>query len=326
MPLIGLKCPPDSPTAGNCNDFEFCIASCPHQCQPTGVLNAIARDHQTNVHKGDMVSATSLKGCQRSLVLERTTDFYEEPHKLYYATRGGLYHGCLENDRTDMTTEVRLYKTVTTGPQAPWVISGQIDFYDIKRKSLEDYKTMADKGLYLIFNKGAKVEHIQQVNVYRWLMWGGHIESPTGPQVFWPVDKMKIHYLLMNRAISTGQVHHEYQSDRKSPNYGKKYGLEIDHGHRTVDGKFRRLAIGLTTRGVPQWRLDIDVPAIPMWPSADVEAMIANEGPPRVLALRDPNVMPGGVMNDYEERWQCDWCPVKDKCDDIEAQLAMDRQ
>jgi hypothetical protein len=98
---------------------------------PVGVLNAIKISETGNEHAGDMISATSLNGCQRKMVLERKLPYFEEPHKLYYAVRGTLIHGFLESGASvpGMISEKRIYKTITTGLHAPWVLSGRIDAY-----------------------------------------------------------------------------------------------------------------------------------------------------------------------------------------------------
>lgn len=317
MPLKGFKCPPNTPTAGNLNDFSWCINKCPHQCMPTAVLHTTAQRETENEHQGDMLSPSALSGCPRNLKLSRTEDYFGEPPKLFWATRGALIHGFLEcRDLADVTTEQRVYKMVAASEAwpTPWLISGRVDFYDHARKKLEDIKTMADKGLWVIFNKGCKPEHAWQLNIYRWLLNGGHLGTPDGPVIIWPVKEMQVHYTLMNRVISTGKIITDIVTQKAEPNFGKPYKYEKS-----------RKVIGNTRRGVPQWEIIIDLPAVPRYSYQLVEQYLQKEGPPRLRGFADSLHIPEGVIGDPEREWQCDYCEVKQSCDKIEKAEAVVR-
>jgi hypothetical protein len=276
---------------------------------PAAVLNQIAVVNTSNPHKGAMVSATSLKpeACIRKLKLTREEDYHEEPRRMYDAVRGSLIHGFLECDLPHIIAEKRLYKRVDD-----WVISGQIDWYDTRKKTLEDYKTMADKGTYILYRVGYKEDHAVQLNIYRWLMHGGHIGSIDGEQVFWDVDRMIIHYIMMNRTVSSGRVVTEIFSEFKPPNYGKTYPLEIG-----------RKNAGPNLNGTPQWHVTFNLPDIPIWPLEETEAYVKRVGPGVVKALLDKDHMPPGVLHDKEQLWQCDWCPVRRRCGEIEDEIRL---
>ncbi len=272
---------------------------------PKAMLFKFAEQHAGNVHKGDMITPSALKGCTRKLVLERTTDYYAEPPKLYYAVRGSLIHGFLEDQTlAGVVTEQRLYKRFKAGGQE-FVISGQIDFYDQQTKTLEDYKTAADKAFFFLFDTGAKEDHVFQTNVYRWLMDGGHLGSLDGPQVFWPVDRIVVHYVLMNQVISTGKVHVEKVSGYKDPNMGKKYRLEKG-----------RKKVGKNHRGTPQWEIEIPIPDVPLMPEGEVFKHIELNGLKALNGFRIQKLgeMPGGVLYDRDDAWQCDYCDVRSTC------------
>lgn len=312
MPLIGFTCPDSRPTAGQHNDFQFCINDCPHQCMPTAVLHTIAQRETENEHVGNMVSPSALSGCARKLVLERTTDFYEKPDKMYYATRGALVHGFLEcRDLPRLSTEKRVYKTIPGCPAwpEPWTLSGRIDCYDHKLRKIEDVKTKADKGLFVIFNEGANEEYTWQLNIYRYLLDGGNLGAIDGPVIQWPVDELQLHFILMNRVVSTGRLHRETLNQKAAPNYGKRYKHEVK-GTR-VEGR--------TARGIPTWTFDVQLPPVEMKSLAEVEQYIQQQGPERLRAFSDASYMPAGIMNDKEASWLCDWCSVKERCDQIEA-------
>lgn len=269
------------------------------------MLGKFAEQHAGNVHRGDMITPSALKGCTRKLVLERTTDYYAEPPKLYYAVRGSLIHGFLEEQTLDgVYTEQRIYKEFEALGQK-FVISGQIDFYDRKQETLEDYKTASDKAFYFLFDSGAKEEHIYQTNVYRWLMDGGHLGSLDGPVVHWPVRKIIVHYCLMNQVISTGRTHVEKVSGYKGPNMGKRYRLEKS-----------RKKVGKNHRGTPQWEIEIPIPDVPLMPEGEVLKHIELNGLRTLQGFRiqKSGEIPEGVLYDRDGAWACDYCDVRTTC------------
>jgi hypothetical protein len=322
VPLTAFVCPETAPTAGQKNTFAHCLHTCPHKCLPKSVLHIIVRTETGNEHVGDMVSPTALSGCARRLKLTRSEDYAVEPERLYSATRGSLYHGFVENqDIPDVTTEQRIYKYVTQGEGAPWLISGRVDFYDRAEKSIEDFKTIADKGTYILFNKGAKPEHIWQLNLYRWLAHGGHLGAPDGPQVFWPVQKLQLHYCLMNRVISTGKVHIEEKNEYRKPGglafnklkagqfaaVDKPYGLEK-----------KRERFPPNARGFAKTKITIDIPPVPIYTFDKVEKYLAERGPRLVRGFRDPDYIPPGVIGNRDAEWECSYCETREACARIE--------
>ena len=313
MPLSQFQCPSNTPTAGAANSLEHCLDGCPHRCMPSGILNTIWMQNVTNVHKGDIVTPTSFPRCPRKLKLERTRDYAALPQQLYWAVRGGLYHGWLEHKRPGILTECRLWKQVTFGPEAPYWISGALDHYDYKDKSIEDYKSSADKGTFYLFNDGAKKDHVQQLNIYKWLAEGG-LQGNTleealdrNDAVHLDVKKLIIHNVYMMMVISTGTTHTEKVTSYKAPNNGKPYRLETT-----------RRQVGQTDRGCPKWEVDIAIPPIPIWTTAQVEAVIVDRAPTLIKMFREPSFMPEGILRDPDNNWECKLCPVKPLCDEIE--------
>jgi hypothetical protein len=309
LPLVGFKCPSNGEQPGRENTFDYCLTACQQRCMPKAVLVKLRDGNVHNVHKGDMITPSALKGCTRKLVLERTSDYFEEPEKLYYAVRGSLIHGFLEDHGlNNVQTEVRLFKELDIDGRKI-VISGQLDYYDEGERAIEDYKTLSDKGTFFLFDTGAKEEHILQTNTYRWLADGGHVGSLDGPQVFWPVDKIKINYLFMNRVVITGTTHVERVTSYKSPNYGKKYRLET-----------RRRQVDKSPRGVPVWEIEIAIPEVPLMPESEIKehifwgAAALHSG----FRAQAEGGIPPGILYESEEAWQCGFCPVKRKCHDYE--------
>lgn len=309
MPLVGFKCPSNGEEPGRDNSYDYCFYQCQKRCMPKAMLFKFAEQHQGNVHKGDMITPSALKGCTRKLVLERTTDYYAEPPKLYYAVRGSLIHGFLENQGLEgVYTEQRLFKKFNALGRE-FVISGQIDYYDSKTQAIEDYKTASDKAFYFLFDTGAKDEHVLQTNVYRWLCDGGRLGSLDGPVVNWPVKDITVHYVLMNQVISTGRTHVERVSGYKDPNMGKKYRLEKS-----------RKVVGKNHRGTPQWEIEIEIPPVPLMSEGDIFKHVELNG---LKALRGFRVkaegeMPEAALYNRDDAWQCGYCDVKTTCFDYE--------
>lgn len=311
MSLIGFKCPPGGEEPGRDNTYDYCLSQCKSRCMPKAMLFKFVEQHRDNVHRGNMITPSALKGCKRKLVLERTTDYYEEPPKLYWAVRGSLIHGFLENVTIPgVSTEKRLYKRFDIDGRV-MEVSGQVDFYDEPEAAIDDYKTATDKAFYFLFDTGAKEEHVLQTNVYRLLCNGGNLGGFDGPQVFWPVDKIRIHYLLMGQVISTGRTHVERVNSYKSPNYGKKYKLETS-----------RRVVGKTHRGTPIWEITLEIPPVPLMAEADVLAHIKNNGIKALdgFTIKEAGGMPEGVLYDGDDSWECGYCAVKQPCHAYEQQ------
>jgi hypothetical protein len=311
LPLAGFRCPANGEDPGRENAYDYCFYKCQQRCMPKAMLFKFAEQHEGNVHKGDMITPSALKGCTRKLVLERTTEYYEEPPKLYYAVRGSLIHGFLENQNLDgVYTEQRIYKEVDLlGKKV--VISGQIDYYDSKDQTIEDYKTASDKAFYFLFDTGAKEEHILQTNVYRWLCDGGHLGSIDGPVVHWPVKRIIIHYALMNQVISTGRTHVERVTSYMEPNKGKKYRLEKS-----------RKKVDKNHRGTPIWEVKLDIPEVKLMSEGDIFKHVELNGLKTLKGFNDQKQgdMPPGVLYHKEDAWQCGYCAVKHDCHGYEQQ------
>lgn len=309
--LVGFKCPRSAPTAGQCNPFDYCVNECPHRCMPPAFLHVIAKTNVHNEHRGDMISPSALKGCSRKLIWERMRGYYYEPTKLYGSVRGSLIHGFIEEPwGEDVYTERRFYYTMTTGAQAPYVLSGRLDGYYVRNsRTLYDLKTMHEGGTFVLYNTGAKPEHIMQTNVYRFLAKYGHLDTPDGPVMGWDTDNIVIDYAFMNRVISTGRKFTELFYDFKEPNYGRPYKLEV-----------KREQIGKTKRGCPIWEVIFDIPAVPIMSDEEVLRHIEETAPEKVRGFREyPTYVPPGVMN-TPDSWLCDWCGVREMCEQYEEE------
>lgn len=96
MPLTHFACPPNKKQHGEAHTPEFCIKECKERCLSPFFIAWLAQSNRRNYHVGRLISVTSLKGCVRKLKLERTTDYADYMENCYYAARGTLIHGLVE--------------------------------------------------------------------------------------------------------------------------------------------------------------------------------------------------------------------------------------
>jgi hypothetical protein len=310
LPLAGFKCPTNGEQPGRNNTFDYCLTACSKRCMPKAIMVKLRDQNVHNVHRGNMITPSALKGCTRKLVLERTEDYWERPENLYYAVRGSLIHGFLEEPGLpEVITEARLFKQVKTA-QGIVNFSGQIDYYEgAPEFAIEDYKTLSDKGTWFLFNEGAKPEHVLQTNVYRWLCNGGRLGGVDGQVVNWPVERITINYLFMNRVVTTGNTHIERVTSYKSPNNGKRYKLEKKRG-----------IVDKSPRGVPIWEIHIEIPPVPLMSEAEIMEHIGlgADNLDNGFRASEAGKFPPGVLYEKDESWQCGYCAVVERCHDYE--------
>jgi hypothetical protein len=257
-----------------------------------------------------MVSPSALGGCPRALILERTTDFYQEPGQLYWAVRGSLIHGFLESSANvpGVIAERRLFKTVTDPETGrTFTLSGRFDYMSLTDKTLEDYKTIQDKSIDFIFNKGAKEDHVKQTNVYRWLMHGGHLDSLAGEQVWWDIHRIQVHYMTLAGVYSTGTTFQLEYGKWQLPK--KTFGCETE-----------RKVIGQDKRGNDRYGITVTLPEVPLMDWADVEAHIFKYGPELAEAFEQDPYDIRAVLHDDDRNWQCRFCGPRPSCELLESQ------
>lgn len=116
MPCVQFACPDYKPSAGEQHELDYCIEQCADRCMSATLLVAIMAAERANHHKGAYLSATSLFGCGRSLVLSRTLDYAEDPRNLYYGYRGSVIHTVAEQ-----ATEAKVFKDGTNLLERGWL-------------------------------------------------------------------------------------------------------------------------------------------------------------------------------------------------------------
>jgi hypothetical protein len=169
MPLVGtICCQTGQPTS-----FEICEENCRQGvCQhPLPMIVNMRKNSEKR--EGIGVSASTLGGCPRQYLLGRDKDYYEDPEDYYARWFGSFAHYAIEMEGPypGVIQEVRFYRHITTNFGRTEVeISGQPDWIDTTTQQswiVADHKMTGRKPTEPM------QEHIQQLNVYRWLIEGG---------------------------------------------------------------------------------------------------------------------------------------------------------
>lgn len=201
----GFTCPPNTPTAGEHNNINHCVVTCPHKCAAPGLLMSIYQAEQKNHHVGNYISASMLTGggCARQVVLERLNDYYLEPKKIFWPFRGTIAHRCVEDgaealrqfgwlsevrmavpfEYSDLPTPVMDEQGQFTGEfdfDTPLtiVVGGTTDSYNFYSRELWDFKSCADTKAHMMimgqkpgtFSPNLDDAWVWQVNIYRLLI------------------------------------------------------------------------------------------------------------------------------------------------------------
>ena len=131
---------------------------------PLEVLTGMHK--QITKERPDAMTVTRLLSNPRHVKLEAANDYFAEPESNYATFRGSIVHQILEDNADgDSITEIRMSRTLDDVE-----ISGQPDSVRLRetngRTLLRDWKTTNELPKY---NSPYK-NHIQQVNMYRWLL------------------------------------------------------------------------------------------------------------------------------------------------------------
>lgn len=189
MPLIGTICCQDKqPTPFNVCQERCMGGECKHSLP---IIMNMARNTDKRQDVG--ISASVLGGCPRQYLLGRDTNYYEDPEDYYARWLGSVGHHAIEMDGPypGIIQETRFYREIDT-PQGLVEISGQPDWIDTRLGIIADHKMVARRP------PAPRQEHIQQLNVYRWLTrgsWsigaGSHSWPTYGPL---HIKKLEIRY------------------------------------------------------------------------------------------------------------------------------------
>lgn len=185
MPLVGILCD-DPKFKGEPYDFETCL-SCsrsggPRSCSsPYQLIYAMGQNQIERKDAG--ISATMLLDCSRRVILQQEEDYREHPSAFWPRLRGTLAHLLVEQYSDGLEpkiAEVRFRRTITIGDDN-FEITGKPDMILPERKLIIDYKSNknVDDSYSPMIKGQAKQEHVEQINIYRWLIAGG-VNMDTG--------------------------------------------------------------------------------------------------------------------------------------------------
>ncbi len=282
MPLIGIDCPKH----GQLSFEEAVSGKC--DCTPRFLLDSIINVVRRDYHKGTIITPTTILGCLRETWLERSCDYYATADQLYYSWRGSLIHNILERPNLPHWISEKRYKKQIPGTDI--IIEGTIDGYDELDCILWDIKTIGDKGMSYIIKDGAKEEHIQQLNIYRWM-------CP------FKIEAMRIIYLSMMQFVLSGNLNVITQRYKNIPNQKKsgfKYYKQLDK-----------------VKGWSNYELYYETPDVPRWTDKEVLDFIT----PKATLLYDcfKNETWPPMCDKETQSWKCKrYCKVKSYCNDYE--------
>lgn len=167
MPAIGFR-----GLDGNNYSFEeaLSMAAVGHEAfeeYPYALLKGM---YEANQNRGDYISATAIIHCLRAAFLKSRRDYYVDPTALYASFRGTLFHGLLEKNGSDSSfveqKRIRKWrdKIEIGGTADSLEIFEFDDLPNGKTHIIRDWKTTNELPKW-----GPWLDHIAQVNIYRWL-------------------------------------------------------------------------------------------------------------------------------------------------------------
>jgi CRISPR/Cas system-associated exonuclease Cas4 (RecB family) len=172
MPQQGFHCIVDFVDVS----FDECIgcAATRGRCQFTASLLRGMAD-QAGQRDDRSISVTALTGCVRQAYLQATRPYHRRPDHQYWAYRGTIGHTMAERGAGEGTiAEQRFERELALPSGRTLTITGQPDEIVPARKLLVEYKT-ADRP-----PRAPSVQHIAQLNCYRWLVAPDHEIATLG--------------------------------------------------------------------------------------------------------------------------------------------------
>ena len=278
---IGVKCPRGCILHSDC---RRCALDPLHPCQyGPDTLESMRVDYSNPDREPDSSAFTPSRilACPRAARLEEDHDWYVDVDHAYAPTRGNMVHALMEAARYPgvvRTFREQRFKTTIETSYGPQTFSGKCDLVIVKQFTegvlhcnIVDYKTVAKIGHDMV---RARDEHIQQINMYAWLVTK-ELPAMLGSPVI--VDGLELEYFAMEKTRRFTSA-----------------------GPLTAKGK--RL-----TKRPPYSYETLTLAPLPMYPLDLVEKAIRR----RVELRLQPGLPP--VLPE-EERWRCSYCPVFDIC------------
>lgn len=287
---------------GSTRLLEDCLACDNSVCADQEIKEAVIyrNRHEATEHTGDHITATSLTGCLRQLYLERTIDYSASIMSRWFTLRGELIHRLVELPDHDEPGDMAFSERRFTAELDGIPISGRIDRYKLrflKHGMLKDFKSIGDNGLQFIIYEGAKKEHCDQVNIYKWLM------EKNG----FPVNYIQICYLSLMAVVRTGEPTTFFEYLVAAPARSGK--------RKHMVGNPRLVKSYLS--GKKKWACTYQVPAVPMYDNETIEEFMR----PRInhlTAAFKKGIIPPRCEPEMQA-WRCeDYCYARSECERIE--------
>lgn len=162
MPSVGFICPKDSLKY----KFIHCLTSCSNPCYPLPFLSALAREFKIipgTYHVTELLSPLQVA------YLSRRHDYYVRPEKQVWATFGVAWHSLLESQIESLKGTQFIVEKKFEIPINGAILTGRVDLYDTKKKTLWDWKTAKAFAVSkLKEGKWDETTYHWQVNIYRY--------------------------------------------------------------------------------------------------------------------------------------------------------------
>ncbi len=315
------------------------------------ILFTFVDDAKRSNYGEDSVSITALNNCLRKTFLERTTDYYMYPLKLWYAIRGTKFHLLLDpgDKMDDWISERRFFKILgeplddcrfcggqgwssnpnsqNTEPCGCCSISGQIDGYDVKKRQLLDKKTLGDNGLVYL-KDGAKDDYVRQVCGYKWLLQGGITYKLTSNEkrlikkvggTFRKLLPPLKNWYEVTLPVDSIRIQHFTMMDIVITGGEMRMKTGYQYKEPPVHpSEVRRNVIAsyMEPGGEKKrWELIYSVPNITEIPEDQVVSFIQARREELVSAFQGKSMPP---MRDDSKSWICDFCGCTEACAEYE--------
>jgi len=234
------------------------------------------------------LTVTTLLGCPRKEQLKQEWPYRLRPSESWWAYRGQLMHGIAHDfarEDGQAIAEQRFSIPVTTPNGKTIVVSGQPDLVLVDRRHMVDYKTTKSVPRpWLTFTcpeTGAIIREGQ---------W-----APRGKTIKCPHCEDGEH--AKNKVKSAGPPR-AYKRHRQQVSLYRlllwENGAEVDTAEIVYQDMAEQIRIPVTLLSIEKaWEL--------------LESLVA-------LHVQDD--LPG-ILENPNEAWECDWCPVRGKCEEL---------
>lgn len=284
MPQIGWK----DPASGTEQGFDHWLQEAEAFGQaldmPYEILAGIAEQVQGK-DRPDGITVTQLNGCPRAVHIERLFDYYVEPLDNYFAFRGTLTHGVLEQFGDPVAVkEQRYYRTYRDIR-----ISGQVDTWRIVGTDNDAWYThLWDTWLSVDFGMPETKPELPKGARFRIRDFKSKHDVPTGTYLAKRYQQQGNLYAWLLQVPSPDMLDCEF--------------VFVSMNGIRVMSLFNGGTFG-NGRAKP----------VQIWGPAQTEKFLDERLIPLAISRELDKPIPYAKVND-DDLWQCDWCPVRKMC------------